>query len=441
MEGDTLLYSRLLTFVTLGFHIVFATLGVGVPVMISLAEWVGIRRKDPHYVLMARRWSRGFVITVAVGVVTGTCIGMQLSLLWPRFMQAAGHVISLPMFLEIFAFFLEAIFLGIYMYTWDRFRPFVHWLLTLPVVVGSSASAFFITTVNAFMNTPQGFTLQNGQFVDVDPWAAMLNPATPSKVAHVLASAYLTSAFLLGSIAAFRLLQGRDHPYYRKALRFTMAASLVFAVATVVAGDWSGKFLAEHQPEKLAAAEWHFETKPRAELIVGGVLDPETGEVAYALRIPWALSILAHGHPDAVVTGLDAIPREQWPPLFVHYVFDAMVLIGFYTVLVPIAYFGYIWRKRAVPPLVLRLIVWGGPLAMLAIELGWIYAEVGRQPWILRGYMKTAEAVTTSEGVGLMLVLFSLLYIVLAAVAAFVLLRLFRNKPLEAELEERRVIL
>lgn len=439
MEWDTLLMSRILTGLTLGFHIIFATLGVGVPVMISLAEWTGIRKKDPHYILLARRWSRGFVITVAVGVVTGTCIGLQLSLLWPRFMQIAGQVIGLPLFMETFAFFFEAIFLGIYLYTWERFKkPIYHWLLTIPVIIGSSASAFFITTVNAFMSTPQGFTLENGVITDIDPLKAMFNPATPTKAAHVLSSAYLTSSFVLAAITAFLILQGRRSDYYKKALRLTMAASLIFAVATAVIGDLAGKFLAEYVPEKLAAAEWHFETTDKADLIVGGILDVETQQIKYGLRLPWALSILAHGSPDAEVTGLNEFNRELWPPLFIHYLFDLMVVIGVYLTLVAAA---FQWLRRSKRrdewnPMLLRAIIWGGPLSMLAIEVGWIFTEIGRQPWILRGYMLTSDGVTTSANVGEMLLLFALLYLVLAVGSTSVLLKLFKKKPPEAELRD-----
>ncbi|WNQ09913.1 cytochrome ubiquinol oxidase subunit I [Paenibacillus aurantius] len=436
--NDPVLFSRILTALTLGFHIIFATIGVGVPLMIALAEWTGIRRKDPHYFLLARRWARGFVITVAVGVVTGTSIGVQLSLLWPSFMRVAGQAISLPLFMETFAFFFEAIFLGIYLYTWDRFRSrYTHFLLVIPVVIGSSFSAVFITMVNAFMNTPQGFTLEGNRITDIDPIKAMFNPATPTEVSHVLTSAYMTCAFVLAAIAAFSLLKKRTHVYYYKALKLTMTAALVFSLATALVGDLSGKFLAKYQPEKLAAAEWHFETQTHAPLILGGFLD-ENNEVRFGIKIPYALSILAHGTPGSEVKGLNEIPEDERPPLFVHYLFDGMVSIGILLIVVSGWYWLAVWRKRGNPHnrLLLRLIAAGGPLSLLAIEFGWIYAEIGRQPWILRGYMKTAEGATTSEHVGLMLVLFLLLYALLAFTCTKVLGRLFRNKPAEQELAD-----
>src|SRR5690606_27944260 len=244
---DTALLSRILTLMTLSFHILYATVGVGVPLMILIAHWVGIKKNDEHYILMARRWARGFVITVAVGVVTGTIIGLQLSLLWPNFMQVAGNVIALPLFMETFAFFFEAIFLGIYLYTWDRFEDQrKHLLLLIPVALGAAASSVFITIVNAFMNSPQGFEVLNGELVNVSPFLAIFNPAMPTKVAHVVATAFLTCAFLLASIAALRMIRGSNHIYHKKALHLTMKLGLVFAIATAIIGDFSGKYLAEY---------------------------------------------------------------------------------------------------------------------------------------------------------------------------------------------------
>jgi len=440
---DTLMMSRILTGLTLGFHIIYATLGVGVPIMIMLAELIGIRRNDIHYMLLARRWTRGYVITVAVGVVTGTIIGLQLSLLWPSFMRIAGQVISLPLFLETFAFFLEAIFLGIYLYTWDRFKkPIYHFLLIIPVVIGSSLSATFITIVNAFMNTPENFTIQKGVITSVEPLKAMFNSATPTKVTHVLSSAYLTSAFVLAAIASYYILRGHNHEYYKKALKLTLIASFIFAVTTALIGDLSGKFLADYQPEKLAAAEWHFETKKQANLVIGGVLTDNL-EIKYAIQLPMALSILAHGYPNSEVVGLNEFPRDFWPPLYIHYLFDLMVLIGVYLTIVP-GLFLVFWKWK--PHLMWKkwlmlLIVWGGPLSMVAIELGWIFTEVGRQPWILRNFMRTAEGVTTATNVGNLLIAFLLLYIIISVLTVIILINLFKKNRAETELEKRGIIL
>lgn len=441
IEYDPVIYSRILTGVTLGFHAIFATIGVGIPLLIALAEWIGIKRNDEHYRLLARRWARGFVITVAVGVVTGTAIGLQLSLLWPSFMEVAGHAISLPMFMETFAFFFEAIFLGIYLYTWDRFKKKIHhWLLVIPVVIGASASGFFITTVNAFMNSPHGITVENGVIMNINPLAAMFNPATPTKVAHVLSSAYLTSAFILAAIAAIYLLRGNQHVYHKKALQLTMTVACVFAVVTALIGDLSGKYLAEYQPEKLAAAEWHFETTTEAPLILGGILT-EDGEIAYALELPYALSILAHGDPGAEVIGLEEFPEEDLPPMIVHYLFDLMVISGIFLAAVSMLFVIMRLRKKwneYNKPL-LWLILAGAPIALFAIEMGWFFAEIGRQPWILNGFMRTAEGATTSQHVDLMLYLFILLYLVLAVSCVTVLRKMFKSNPVEQELLDRGI--
>ncbi|EIJ78771.1 cytochrome bd ubiquinol oxidase subunit I [Bacillus methanolicus PB1] len=440
MEFDNVMLSRILTTLTLSFHIIFATIGVGIPLMVSIAEFIGIKKNDSHYLLLARRWTRGFVITVAIGVVTGTCIGLQLSLLWPSFMKIAGQAISLPLFMETFAFFFEAIFLGIYLYTWDRFKnPLYHWMLSIPIVLGASMSAFFITTVNAFMNTPQGFQIVNGVIKTLDPIEAMFNPATPTKTFHVLATAYVTSAFILATIGAFQILRGKNTEYTRKALHLTVASAFIFAILTGIAGDLSAKFLAKYQPEKLAAIEWHFETEKGADLVLFGVLDEEKQEVKYAIHLPKMLSFLSFSNFDGEVIGLNEFPKDEIPPLYIHYLFDIKVMFAMFMVLISFLYVVFSkWKKEWMHhKWLLRAIVLCGPLAMISIELGWFLAEVGRQPWILRGYMKVSEAATTSNGVGEMLWLFFGLYALLAIVCTIVLRKMFINNPAEAELEYR----
>lgn len=438
MVIDTVLWSRLVTGLTLSFHVIFATIGVAIPLMISIAEFVGIRRKDPHYTLMARRWSRGFVISVAVGVVTGTAIALQLSLVWPNFMQLAGNVIALPLFMEVFAFFFEAIFLGIYLYTWERFRnPYLHWLLTIPVVLGASMSAFFITTVNGFMNQPGGFVMEAGHFSAVHPLQAMFNDATPSKVFHVLTSAYMTGAALLAAVAAFSMLRKGVTDYKKKALKLMMAVLLLFSFLTALAGDTSAKFLAEHQPEKLAAAEWHFETEKGADLIFLGWLNAER-DIIGAIHIPKALSFLAFSDFNAEVTGLNEFPADEQPPLIVHYMFDFMVGIGFALLAVSALYFLLLfWKKRnELNKWMLRVIALGAPLAFLGVEMGWFYAEIGRQPWMIRGYLRVEDAATTSPSIMPLFFVFLLLYIVLGTMCVIVLRRLFRDNPAEVEFEK-----
>ncbi|WP_088042844.1 cytochrome ubiquinol oxidase subunit I [Bacillus sp. EAC] len=440
MELDNVTLSRLLTSMTLVFHIIFATIGVGIPLMIAIAEGLGILKKDTHYLLMARRWARGYTITVAVGVVTGTCIGLQLSLLWPSFMRIAGQSISFPLFMETFAFFFEAIFLGIYLYTWDRFKkPIYHWLIILPVILGSTLSAFFITTVNAFMNTPQGFTLKNGSIKTVDPIAAMFNPATPSKTLHVVVTAYVASALILTSIAAIQMLRGNITEYTKKGLRLAATMGLIFAVLTGVTGDVSAKFLAKYQPEKLAAIEWHFETEKGADFILFGKLNDETHEIKYEIRIPKLLSFLSFSDFNAPVTGLNEFPKDETPPLFIHYLFDVKMTFVGLIILMTFLFVTFSIKKKdwMHHKWLLRGLALTGPLAMINIELGWMIAEIGRQPWILRGYMKVSEGATTAKGLGSMFWLFFALYVFLGVFCTVVIRKMFIHNSPEEELEYR----
>ncbi|GAK09128.1 cytochrome ubiquinol oxidase subunit I [Geomicrobium sp. JCM 19038] len=434
---DPVLMSRLLTLLTLSFHIFYATVGVGLPLMIMLFHWLGIKKDDIHYILMARRLAKGFVVTVAVGVVTGTAIGLQLALLWPNFMQLAGHIIALPLFMEVFAFFFEAIFLGIYLYTWDRFdNQKKHLLLLVPVAIGGALSAFFITVVNSFMNAPGGFEMINGELANVNPLLAMFTVAMPTKVTHVLATAYMTIAFTLAAIAAFRLMKGSHKAYYKKSLNVMMKVGFVFAIASAIIGDFSGKYLAEHQPEKLAAAEWHFETEEQAPLILWGILD-ENNEVKYGIEIPFALSILAHSDPNAEVIGLDQFPEEHHPPLIIHYFFDTMITIGMFMLTLSFVFLVARWRNWTfVDKKWYRwLIVMGAPLSFLGIQAGWWMSEVGRQPWILRGIMTVDEGATTASHVDLVFFFFVLLYLILGVGTIVVLRKMFKDKPVEKELE------
>ncbi|MEK4629350.1 MAG: cytochrome ubiquinol oxidase subunit I [Solibacillus sp.] len=439
MENSAVFWSRALTELTLSFHILFATLGVGVPLMILIAQYVGYKRNDEHYTLMARRWARGFTITVAVGVVTGTVIGLQLSLLWPQFMEIAGQIIALPLFMETFAFFFEAIFLGIYLYTWDRFKnPKHHMLLLIPVAIGASMSAVFITIVNAFMNAPRGFDIVGGELINIQPILAMFTPAMPTKIGHVLTSSFMTVAFILAAIAAYKLLKGEEQVYHKKALYLMMKLGIIFSIATAIVGDFSAKYLAEYQPEKLAAAEWHFETEEGADLIFFGVLDGD--EVKYEIRIPKVLSFLASNDFNAEVTGLEEFPEDERPPLITHYFFDVMVSIGMLMIFLSMSFVIGKWRQwKWVESRLFRwFIVLSGPLSLVAIEAGWWLAELGRQPWILYGIMRTEEGATTATGVEWLFIAFGLVYLVLGIGSIVVLRRMFKNNPVEKELALRK---
>ena len=434
---DSVEMSRLLTGMTLAVHIIFATIGVGMPLMFVIAELLGIRNNDAHYIALAKRWSKGYTITVAVGVVTGTIIGLQLSLVWPTFMKMGGHVIALPLFMETFAFFFEAIFLSIYLYTWERFKnKWIHFVIGLPVIIGGSFSAFFITSVNSFMNTPAGFEMKNGRMVNVQPLEAMFNSSFIVRSFHVVATAGMTMAFILAAIAAFKLLK-QTHPedkrYHLKALKMTMIVGFISTLLSMLAGDMSAKFLHKVQPEKLAAYEWHFDTQSQANLVFFGVLNEKTNEVSGAIEIPGMLSFLADNSLKTTVKGLNDFPKNELPPLIVHYFFDLMVSMGVFCFVISGIFMLILLIKKlrhlTTHKVVLYSILLTGPASMLAIEFGWFLTEMGRQPWIVRGYLRVSQAATQAGGITLVTILFGLLYLVLIVTSAYVLLRMSRNKP------------
>jgi len=441
---DSVELARFLTAMTLAVHIIFATIGVGVPLMFAIAEFLGIKKNDSHYITLAKRWSKGYTITVAVGVVTGTIIGLQLSLLWPTFMQMGGHVIALPLFMETFAFFFEAIFLSIYLYTWDRFKSkWTHFLISIPVIIGGSFSAFFITAVNSFMNTPAGFEMSKGKMINVEPWVAMFNDSFFVRSFHVVATAFMTMAFVLAAIAAFKLMKNKfkkDTEYHKKALKLTMILGIVFTLGSMLAGDLSAKFLHQEQPEKLAAYEWHFDTESNANLVLFGTLDEETQEVSGAIKLPSILSFLADNNVNTEVKGLNDFPEELHPPMIVHYYFDLMVSMGVFCLIISAAFILTLCFKKLRRFTYSKPMLYGalltGPAAMLAIEFGWFLTEQGRQPWIVRGYLKVADAATQAGGITLVTVLFGILYLILIVTSSYVLLRMFKNKPAYKEFEE-----
>lgn len=438
---DRLGATRALFGTSLGFHIVFATLGVGLPLMIALAEGLGLRRGDPAYRLMARRWAAVFTVFLGTGVVSGTIIAVQLQLLWPGFMRLAGQIIALPFAIEVFAFFLEAVFTAIYLHASDRIAP--RWRLASAclVALGAGASALLITDVNAFMNTPVGFRLVDGRLADVNPWRAMLSPAMPTELSHVLVTAYLAVALLLAAFAAAGLRRAptdAERAYRRRELDLTMAVAGVAAVLTGITGDQAGKFLERFQPLKLAAAEVLFHTSRHAALTVGGLADAATATVRDGLRLPGLLSWLATGSTRGEVRGLLAFPRSQWPPVAaVHLLFDLMVGIGTLAFAAAVVYGAWRWRSRGgdPPAWIIWLLLLLGPLGMVGIESGWIFAELGRQPWTIVGVLTTAQAVTSAPDVGRLFVPFVGLYVLLALGAVFAVRGHLRAHPLRAELE------
>jgi cytochrome d ubiquinol oxidase subunit I len=432
--------ARMQMALSLGWHIIIACFGVGMPAITLLAEWRGHRTGDANYRLLARRWARVMGVLFAVGAVSGTILSFEMGLLWPGLMGVYGQVIGLPFTLEGIAFFIEAIFLGIYLYAWDRLPPRVHMLTAIPVLVAGVASAFFVVTANAWMQQPTGFDEANGRVVSVDPLAAMFNPATPPQTVHMILAAFMVSGFGMASVYAYAMLRGRRDRYHRLGFLVPFAVAAVITPVQIGVGDWAAHFVAENQPVKLAAMEGIFETQRGAPLHLGGIA--VDGEMRYALEIPSGLSLLAHFDPNAQIMGLNEVPAEDRPPVnVVHTAFQLMVGSGF-ALLALAAWLGAGWlRHRRLPgtPWFLRAALLSGPLAVLALEAGWVVTEVGRQPWIVFGVLRTADAVNPAPGLFYGFIAVCVVYLILTVASVYVLYRLARDKPVPLAPQESDV--
>jgi cytochrome bd ubiquinol oxidase subunit I len=431
-----LLAARSQMAVSLAFHIIFAVVGIGMPVLMVIAERRWQKTGDAIHLDLAKRWSRGAAILFAVGAVSGTVLSFELGLLWPEFMKFAGPIIGMPFSLEGFAFFTEAIFLGVYLYGWDRISPRAHIWAGIAVAVSGVASGIFVVSANSWMNTPAGFDLIAGRPANVDPIAAMLNPAAFQQTLHMTLAAYAATGFAVAGIHAFLLLFDSQNAFHRRALSVALLLGAPAAVLQPISGDISGRAVAVQQPVKLAAMESHFETMAEAPLTIGGWPDPERGEVRYAIKIPYGLSLLAFHDPHAVVRGLNDFPRENWPNVpIVHLAFQIMVALGTYLALVSL-WAGYLAIRRkdlAANRWLLRAIALGAPMGFIAIEAGWTVTEVGRQPWIIQGVLRTADAVTPMPGLVVPFLLFTLLYCFLGVIVVWLLYRQIIRSPKSIE--------
>ena len=416
---------------SLTFHIIFASLGIGLPLLICIAEGLALWRKDTAWMTLTRRWTKAFALLFAIGAVSGTILSFEIGLLWPTFTRFSGSIIGLPFALEGFAFFIEAIFLGLYLYGWERLSPRAHWLCSFPLWISGAASAWFIVSANSWMNTPTGFQIAHGQVTGINPLLAIFNPSTPYETTHMLLAAYVATGFGVATVYAVALLRGKRGAYYRKGLLLGMAMGAIAIPLQIFVGDLSARSLVTTQPAKLAAMEGVFHTGKGVPIKVGGIVDVKTGQVLYAIEIPDGLSILGKGDPNATITGLDAYaPQDRPDPTFVHPSFDGMVGSGFFTLFIGGVFWLLSWRRKWVVP-ENRLLLWGivlsGPLSFIAIELGWMVTELGRQPWVIYGILRTQDAVTTAPGLDISFLVFSVVYVVLAITLTVLLLRLARS--------------
>ncbi len=431
-----LLAARSQMAMSLGFHILFAVVGIGMPVLMVVAEHRYRTTGDAICLELAKRWAKGTAILFAVGAVSGTVLSFELGLLWPGFMEFAGPVIGMPFSLEGFAFFTEALFLGIYLYGWDRIPPRAHLWAGIIVAVSGAASGIFVVIANAWMNAPTGFDVVAGRIAHVDPIAGMLNPMALQQALHMTLASYAATGLAVAGIHAFLLLLDRENAFHRRALAIALLVGAPAAVLQPLSGDLSARAVAQYQPAKLAAMEAHFETGRRVPLVIGGWPDMDKQETRFALRVPGGLSFLAHHDIDAEVVGLDRTPRADWPSVpVVHTAFQIMVGLGTFMALVSLWAGLLALRRRdlCAEPWLLRALALAAPMGFLAIEAGWTVTEVGRQPWIIYGVLRTADAVTPMPGLIVPFLGFSLLYCFLGVIVVWLLYHQILRSPRPTE--------
>ncbi|WP_343855115.1 cytochrome ubiquinol oxidase subunit I [Algoriphagus jejuensis] len=429
---EDLLAARWQMAVSLGFHIIFACIGMVMPFFMATSHYKYLKTKKIIYRDLTKAWSKGVAIFFVTGAVSGTVLSFELGLLWPKFMLHAGPIFGMPFSLEGTAFFIEAIALGFYLYGWNKFDPWFHWFTGVVVGVSGLASGILVVAANAWMNSPAGFDFVDGQYLNIDPIAAMFNDAWFSQALHMTLAAFVATGFAVAGIHAYLMLKGQQVEFHRKAFLIALVFGAVAAVLQPISGDISAKDIAVRQPAKLAAMEGHFETSKSAPLIIGGLPDVENKKVDYAIEIPGALSFLAHGDFEAEVIGLDQFPEEDQPPVVVtHIAFQIMVGLGMVLVGLSLLFFFSRWKKKEwlSTRWFLWLFVLGTPLGFIALEAGWTVTEVGRQPWIIYGVLRTADAVSPIPGIAYSLYLFIGIYLSLAVAVTFLLIRQIKAIP------------
>jgi cytochrome d ubiquinol oxidase subunit I len=427
-----LLEARQMQALSLAVHIPIVCFGIAFPAMILYVEGLYLRTGDVMYKALAKRWSKVALVLFAVGVVTGTILSFEFGLLWPEFMATFGEVFGIAFGLEGISFFVEAIFIAIYVYGWDRLSRRAHFLTGIPIVVSGFAGSFNVIAVNGWMNNPEGFEIVDGRVVDPRPWDALLNDNLWHELIHMYVAGYIVAGFIVAGVYARAWLKGRRDRYHRTALVVTLAFASLAAPVQVVIGDWAGRQVAESQPVKLAAFEGITQTQDGAPFTIGGFYDESSGEVRWGIQIPKLLSLLAYHDPNATVTGLDSVPPEDRPPVnVVRYAFQTMVGIGTGLALLGTVFFVTWFRRRRLPRTkwFYRAVVAAGPLAFVALIAGWITTEVGRQPWVVYEVFRTEQAVTAADGLEIGYAFLIAVYLSLGAAVVWLLRRLASRPP------------
>jgi cytochrome d ubiquinol oxidase subunit I len=425
---DYLLEARQMQALSFAVHIPLVCFGIAFPMMVLIAEWLHLRTGEAVYRTLARRWTRVMLALFAAGVVTGTVLSFEMGLLWPHFTAVFGSVFGLGFAIEGFSFFLEAIFIGIYAYGWDRLPPRLHLASGIPIVIAGVTGSLMVIAVNGWMNHPEGFRLVDGRAVAVDPVRALfLNSNFWHELVHMYVAGYMVTGFLVAAAYAVRRLRGSFGRYERTALVIPLSLAVVASIVQAPVGDWAGRVVADNQPVKLAAFEGVGPTTKGAPVHVLGYY--EHGDVRYGIPIPHLLSLLAFHDPNAAVRGLDTVPADDRPPVnVVRFAFQTMVGIGTLLFLLALAVVFVRVRRRRLPDSAwfYRALVLAGPLSLVALIAGWVTTEVGRQPWVVYHVMRTSQAVTGASGIPVGYGTLAAVYLALAMGVGWVLVRLQR---------------
>ena len=422
--------ARLQMAFTLIFHIVFACIGMVMPFFMVVSHKKWLNTGNPVYLKLTKAWQKGVAIFFVTGAVSGTALSFELGLLWPGFMEHAGPIIGMPFSLEGAAFFVEAIALGFYLYGWDKISPKFHWFTGVIVGVAGVASGILVVSANGWMNAPSGFDYVDGQFLNIDPVKAFLNPAWFTQALHMVLAAFTATGFAVAGIHAYQVIKDKQKDLHKKAFKIAITFGAIAAILQPISGDLSAKDVAERQPVKLAAMEAHYETTKGAPLYIGGIVDQEKKEVNYKIAIPKALSFLAFGDFNAEVKGLNDFPEDEIPNVaIVHYAFQTMVGLGTILLLAGLFFFfsNYKKKKWLTKKIFWKLFVPLTPLGFIALEAGWIVTEVGRQPWIIHKIMRTKDAVTPVPGIVYSFYLYLTLYSMLTITVAWLLSRQIKS--------------
>lgn len=423
---NDLIAARMQMAVSLGFHIIFACIGIAMPVLMAFSEWRWLRTGKSVFLDITKAWSKGVAIFFAVGAVSGTVLSFELGLLWPQFMRHAGAIIGMPFSWEGTAFFVEAIALGIFLYGWGRLPKWVHWGSGVVVGISGVLSGIFVVAANSWMNSPAGFDWVNGKPVNIDPVKAMFNDAWLSQALHMTLAAFASTGFAVAGVHAFLLLKNRRNAFHLQAVKTALIFASVAALLQPLSGDFSAKDVAKRQPAKLAAMEALYKTSQPASLVIGGIPNDSLKRVDYAIHIPGLLSFLAHGDFKAEVKGLDQIPKEDQPPVLIpHIAFQVMVACGTVMALVGLLYllFSWRWRNNLGKTWWLWLVALITPLGFIAVEAGWTVTEVGRQPWIIYGVMRTKDALSPMPGLQYSFYTITAVYVLLTLIIIWLMRR------------------